>query len=174
MLRLLLLLTLAAMTPDMPQATPASALPMLSHVAQPAPGIITAGRIDAAAVQTLADAGVQHVIDLTAPGEQPGFDEAAAVRAAGLGYDNLVINGPADLTRETAQAFDRLLGQADRPVLVHCASSNRVGALAALRAAWIEGLPMEQAIAEGRRWGLASLEPAVRERLAQRDDGNAR
>ena len=35
----------------------------------------------------------------------------------------------------------------------------------ALRAALIEDRPNEAALAEGRRWGLTSLEPAVRERL---------
>jgi hypothetical protein len=35
----------------------------------------------------------------------------------------------------------------------------------ALRAALIDGKSTETALAEGRRWGLKSLEPAVRERL---------
>jgi hypothetical protein len=48
---------------------------------------------------------------------------------------------------------------------VHCASSNRVGAMAALRAAWIDGRPTEEALQIGRAWGLKSLEPTVRARL---------
>jgi hypothetical protein len=50
--------------------------------------------------------------------------------------------------------------------LVHCASSNRVGAMIALRAALVDGASADAALAEGRRWGLKSLEPQVRERLA--------
>src|SRR5690606_38327465 len=53
------------------------------------------------------------------------------------------------------------------PALVHCASGNRVGALAALRAAWLQGADEEAAIAEGRRWGLRSLETEVRSSLAR-------
>jgi hypothetical protein len=35
----------------------------------------------------------------------------------------------------------------------------------ALRAALVDGLSTDAALAEGRRWGMKSLEPAVRERL---------
>src|SRR5690606_26485382 len=103
-------------------------------------------------------AGISHVIDLAQDNETPEFDEAAAMQAAGIGYDNLPISGPDALTRANVEAFDRLLADPQGPVLVHCASGNRVGAMAALRAAWIEGVPVEEAIATGRAWGLRSLE----------------
>jgi hypothetical protein len=35
-----------------------------------------------------------------------------------------------------------------------------------LRAALVDGASTDAALAEGRRWGLKSLEPQVRERLA--------
>lgn len=138
----------------------------LMNAAAPADGIYTSGRISQDDIAKLEAAGIRHVIDLSRDGETPEFDEAAAVRAAGIGYDNLPIAGPDALTRANVDAFDRLLADAPAPVLVHCASSNRVGALAALRAAWIEGVPVEEAVVEGRVWGLRSLEGAVRERLA--------
>ena len=138
----------------------------LVNAANPADGIYTSGRISQDDIARLEAAGIHHVIDLSQDNETPDFDEAAAVQAAGISYDNLPISGPDALTRANVDAFDRLLADAQAPVLVHCASSNRVGALAALRAAWIEGLPVEDAIAKGRAWGLRSLEDAVRERLA--------
>ena len=140
--------------------------PGLANGAAPEPGVHTAGRIGAGDIAKLEAAGIRHVVDLTLDSETPAFDEAAAMREAGIAYDNLPIAGPDALTRENVQAFDALVAGADRPLLVHCASSNRVGAMAALRAAWIEGKPAEAAIAEGRAWGLRSLEGAVRERLA--------
>lgn len=164
MIRLVLPLLLASMS--LPAAAGQPDLPSIPHLATPAPGVLSAGRIGPDDVPRLAGAGVRGVIDLTVDAETPDFDEAAAVRAAGLGYENLPIAGPADLTRANVEAFDRLLAGAERPVFVHCASSNRVGALAALRAVWLQGMPVEDAIAEGRRWGLGSLEGAVRERLA--------
>lgn len=142
-------------------------LPALAHARSPERGIVVAGRLAPADAARLREAGVRHVIDLTPDAETPGFDEAAAVAAAGLGYANLPLAGAADLTYGNVRAFHALLGTAPRPVLVHCASGNRVGAMAALRAAWVEGRPLEESLAIGRAWGLAGLEDEVRRRIAE-------
>src|SRR5690606_2199210 len=139
----------------------------LEGFATPVAGIRSGGRISADDLPTLRAAGIVHVIDLTPDAETPGFDEANAVRAAGLAYDNLPIAGAADLSPASVAAFDQLLRDVEGPALVHCASGNRVGALAALRAAWLQGADEEAAIAEGRRWGLRSLETEVRSSLAR-------
>lgn len=148
-------------------ATPAqAALAELPHVAFPAPQRVASGRLQASDIAALKRAGIRQVIDLSVDSETPGFDEAAAMRAAGISYHNLPIHGASDLTRASVTQFDRLLRDAgDQPTLVHCASSNRVGAMIALRAALVDGQSTEAALAEGRRWGLKNLEPAVRERL---------
>lgn len=144
----------------------------LPHVAFPAPHRVASGRLQAGDIATLKVAGVRQVIDLSLDSETPGFDEAAAVRAAGIGYHNLPIRGAGDLTRARVTQFNQLLLDAgDQLTLVHCASSNRVGAMIALRAALTDGRSGEAALAEGRRWGLKSLEPAVRERLQSWSDG---
>lgn len=163
----LLSLLLAAIPAWAADALDTGALASLPNVAHPAPNLATAGALQPGDVALVADAGVRHVIDLRVDSETPDFDEAAAVRAAGMQYHPLPIRGADDLTHDNAVRFDRLIREAgDEPTLVHCSSSNRVGALAALRAAWIQGQPLEAALAEGRRWGLKGLEPAVRERLA--------
>lgn len=154
-----------AANPPPGEGTPQT--PALSRFANPTKHIHTGGRITAEDLPALRAAGITHVIDLTPDAETPDFDEAAAVRAAGLSYANLPIAGAADLNRESVDAFDQLLRGAQGPTLVHCASGNRVGALAALRAAWLQGAEQEAAIAEGRRWGLRSLEGKVREQLAR-------
>lgn len=140
---------------------------VLDGLANPVEGIRSGGRISAADLPALDAAGVRHVIDLTPDEETPDFDEASAVRAAGMRYDNLPIRGAGDLTAENVAAFDRLVESIEGPALVHCASGNRVGALAALRAAWLNGADDEAAVAEGRRWGLRGLEDEVRARLAR-------
>ncbi|KZC15847.1 hypothetical protein RHOFW510R12_10365 [Rhodanobacter sp. FW510-R12] len=154
-------------------ATPAeTTLAGLSHVAFPAPHRVASGRLQASDIATLRHARIRQVIDLSTDSEKAGFDEGAAVRAAGIGYRNLPIRGAADLTRANVTQFDRLLRDAgERPTLVHCASGNRVGAMIALRAALVGGQPAKAAVAEGRRWGLKSLEPAVRERLQAWSNG---
>lgn len=164
---LLLALALTFSSGPAMAATPAeTTLAGLPHVAFPAPHRVASGRLQASDIATLEHAGIRQVIDLSVDSETPGFDEAAAVRAAGIGYRNLPIHGAGDLTRANVAQFDRLLRDAgDQLTLVHCASGNRVGAMIALRAALVDGQSTEAALAEGRRWGLKSLEPAVRERL---------
>ena len=158
---LALLLSACASTPET-EPPPLSAL--TGFVAQ-SDGIYTGGRIADTDVATLKQAGVKQIIDLTVDSETPDFDEAAALRAAGLDYVNLPLAGPDDLSLANVQAFDAMLDSSARPLLVHCGSSNRVGAMAALRAAWIDGRSAEDALAIGRAWGLKSLEPQVRARL---------
>jgi uncharacterized protein (TIGR01244 family) len=167
---LLLLLALAMSVSVCRAAAPEeAALGGLDHVAFPAPHRVVSGRLQASDIPALKRAGIRQVIDLSLDSETPGFDEAAAVRAAGIGYHNLPIRGAGDLTRDRVVQFDRLLREAgDQPTLVHCASGNRVGAMIALRAALLGGESTDAALAEGRRWGLKGLEPAVRERLQAR------
>ena len=92
-------------------------------------GIATAGQPTAAQIAEVAQAGVRTVLDLRAAGEPRGFDETAAVTAAGMEYVVIPIT-PATLDDA---AFDRFLAvmrdPAQRPVLVHCATANRVGGL---------------------------------------------
>jgi len=141
--------------------------PVLERFATPVEGIHSGGRISADDLPALRAAGIRHVINLAPAAETPDFDEAGAVREAGMGYDTLPIAGAGDLDRAAVVAFDRLLQAADGPTLVHCGSGNRVGALAALRAAWLHGADEEAAVEEGRRWGLRGLEDEVRGRLAR-------
>ena len=107
--------------------------------------------------------GVRTVINLRAPGEPMEYDEAAEAARLGLHYVALPIAGAADLDRERVRQFGRVLDQARRDggVLIHCASSNRVGAMVALDEALNRGRPLADALAHGRAAGLVSLEPAV-------------
>lgn len=148
----------ATLVPDTPVTAIAGAL-------SPAPGVVSAGRLNADDIARARAAGIRQIIDLTPDAETPGFDEAAAVRTEGLSYANLPLRGAGDLTLRNVEAFDALLRTAKRPVLVHCASGNRVGAMAALRAAWIDGRTDDDAISIGRSWGLKGLEDEVRRRI---------
>ena len=150
------------------QAAPPAqiALGDVSHVSFPAPHRIASGAVQATDIAALKKAGIQEVIDLRTNDETPDFNEAKAVRGAGMQFHQLPIRGTQDMTRSNVTKFDHLLNDAgDKLTLVHCASSNRVGAMIALRAAIIHGKSTEEALAEGREWGLRSLQPAVRQRI---------
>lgn len=120
------------------------------------------------ALAQLGAAGVRTVINLRPATETPDFDEKAIVEKSGVTYRSLPISGKASLTRENVQAFDRLLNEAQEgKVLMHCASGNRVGALLALRARWLEGKTAEQALVIGKAAGLTGLAADVQVLLEQ-------
>jgi uncharacterized protein (TIGR01244 family) len=110
----------------------------------------------------IAEAGVAAVVNLRPAAEQPGVDEQAAVRALGLAYHAFPIASAADFDAETVSRFSALMVQLrGRPVLVHCGSGNRVGALFALSRAREPGVSAREALAYGRSAGLAGLEPQI-------------
>lgn len=102
--------------------------------------------------------GVKTVVNLRRPAEHADFDEAAAVAALGLVYVNLPISGASDLTDEVIEQAREFLNRAERPLLLHCASANRVGAV------WIPwrvldgGIDLDEAVAEARTIGLKTPE----------------
>ncbi len=148
-----------------PQSAAVVTSPPLARLHQPRTGLFTGGPPAAGAWPEIASSGVATVIDLRMPKEKAGADEAGEVRAAGMDYLPLPIAGPTDLTPANAAALWSLLERSPAPVLLHCASGNRVGALLALGAAQQGGMTAQQALAFGKSAGLGSLEPRVRELL---------
>jgi len=121
------------------------------------------GALDAEDMARLARSGVRHVVNLRPREEDPRFDEEQAAKQNGLRYHHLPIAGPKSLTKENVERFDAVLRQVGSdPALLHCSSGNRVGALVALREGWIKGRSTDEAIEQGRRWGLTGLEASVR------------
>ena len=136
-----------------------------SGVVTPVDGITAAGQPDEAALKVFAERGYTTVIDLRTAGEDRGMDEPAVIKAAGMDYVPLPI-GRDGITFDNARKLDELIKDADGPVLVHCASSNRVGALLALRKS-LAGADDDDALAYGKDGGLNSLEGRVKEVLSE-------
>ncbi len=113
---------------------------------------------------TLAELGFRTVVNLNTQAE--GADEERRLaEAAGLAHIGIAVAGKAP-TIEQVQAFAAVVDDpSGYPILVHCQSSNRVGAMWALyRAA--KGVPPAVAVEEGRTVGLKpSREGAVRAML---------
>ena len=112
-----------------------------------------------------ADAGYAAVIDLRGAEENRGFDEPAAAQELGLEYVAFPIEGRDAINFDNARALDDLIRSQNGPVLVHCGSGNRVGALLALRASLL-GADDTASLETGRAGGLTRLEDTVRERLS--------
>ena len=125
---------------------------------------ISTGQPDEALLSKAKDAGYVAVIDLRTAAEERGMDEASTVEALGMSYHLIEVAGARGVTFENARALDALMDDIDGPVLLHCRTGNRVGALLALRAG-MDGASVEDALALGREAGLGSLEGAVTEQL---------
>jgi len=133
---------------------------------EPADGITAAGQPKENGLKDLAGDGYVAVIDLRTAGEDRGMDEQAVVESLGMDYVSLPIEGRGAINFENAAKLDRILSKYDQPVLVHCGSSNRVGALLALREK-MNGADDEDALAFGKSAGMTSLEDTVKSRLAE-------
>lgn len=132
----------------------------------PEPNRFSGGQPTPEQLRAAATAGLRRVINLRPPNEDAGYDEAALARELGLDYRTLPVAGPSELTREKVTQLDAWLAESPGPpTLIHCASGNRVGALMALREAWLKGQPAERALSVGRAWGLTKLEAIVRQLL---------
>ena len=140
---------------------------LIPNFQRPEPNVAIAGQPSAEQLAQLKHEGFRSVINLRPISEQAGFDEPAEVKRLGLGYFHIPIENASGLTSEAVTALDKVLENKDElPVFVHCGSGNRVGALFALRAAWLKGASVPDAIEAGRQHGLTKLEDDVRRILA--------
>lgn len=110
----------------------------LANAYQFEPGIVTAGQPTAEQIEAAQAQGVKTVINLRPEGEMQDFDEAALVKKAGMNYVHIPVAGPDDINDANARLLDEALVPGALPALVHCASANRVGALIAYRARFLQ------------------------------------
>lgn len=134
---------------------------------QPVGGITSAGQPDAQALDVFAESGYAAVVDMRGPNEDRGMDDfAGAVESKGMKYVSFPVVGNDAISFETAAELDALLEEIDGPVLLHCGSGNRVGAVLALRES-LRGASDEEALAYGKDAGMTRLKPVVREVLGE-------
>lgn len=127
------------------------------NATSPEPGVLLAGQPTGEQVQLAAEDGYKTLIDLRMPEEPRGFDEVEAARLTGLVYVNLPVN-PVTLDQATIDRFLATMKKAQRPVLIHCGTGSRTGAL------WYAWLVLERgktpaaALAEAKAAGLRQPE----------------
>jgi uncharacterized protein (TIGR01244 family) len=131
-----------------------------------APGLASAGQPTPEALTRLGQLGFRTVVNLRAEKEGPA-EERATVEGQGLRYVPVPLT-PDSFSLDDVLAVEGVLADpAAAPVLLHCASSNRVGGVWAVIAAR-KGKSLEESLAAGRQAGLHSpaMEEAVRRVLA--------
>jgi uncharacterized protein (TIGR01244 family) len=145
----------------------ASLLLPIRNARIPMDGVLSGGQPTREQIESAAEAGFRTVINLRG-GAERGFEwEPELVRELGMTYEHLPVTGKDSLTREHVEQIDAVLNAAleEGPVLLHCASGNRIGTVLALRAAWIEGVDPEEALTYGRDSGMTRAEGLARELL---------
>ena len=117
--------------------------------------IATAGQPTDEALEDVKKAGFKAVLNLRT--EQEGsLEEKPKVEALGMEYYNIPI-GRDGFSPAILEQFKEILANDDnRPLLIHCASSNRVGALWYIHQVLENGEDEAAALAEGKKAGLTS------------------
>ena len=125
---------------------------------------VASGQPDEAMLQAISAAGFSAVVDMRSAAEDRGFDEQKEIERLGMAYVLLPIGSAEEISFENAAVLDQILADNKGPVLLHCASGNRVGALYALREK-MHGASNDEALVVGKAAGMTRLEKVVRERL---------
>lgn len=159
-LLVLLCSALLACTPSTPSIKVDLGAIVKEGVVTPIEGLSTAGQPNADAFAVFAKSGYKTVIDLRGVKEKRGLDEQAVLAKLGVTYITLPIEDEDAISFENAAKLDQLMGQAQGPLLLHCGSGNRVGALLALRES-MNGQSDYVSLAVGKRRGLTRLEDKV-------------
>lgn len=115
------------------------------------------GQPTAEALEVAPKRGIKVVVNLRSAPEMKalGFDEAAIVRRLGMEYVAIPVT-PDTFSPADADRLSDVLRETTGPILIHCASSNRVGAVWALYLHRHRGFSLDTAIEHGKRAGLRS------------------
>ncbi len=101
-----------------------------------------------------AQAGYQSVLNLRSPNE-PGFleNEQQLVKRAGLQYAHIPVN-PAQITDSLTDQVLATIDQLKEPILIHCQSGVRSGAMALIFMALHEGMTVDRVLSTGQQMGI--------------------
>lgn len=140
----------------------------IRNLSTPLRDVACSGQPTEAQFDALLDAGVTRVIHLRRAVEKgTGWEEARA-QQAGIDFIRLEIAGKEGLTKKNVERFASLMATDQQgTTLVSCGSSNRVGAILALKAFWLDLMPREEALALGRNAGMKSLASTVEQLTAK-------
>ena len=128
--------------------------------------LVTSGQPMPEQLVSLQSAGIEHFVSLRPTTEDGAGWEEELMAGEGVQFDRLPISGSGSLTRDNVHAFAAIMDEVgEKTAMLYCASSNRVGAMLALKAHWVDGESAEEALELGLASGLTSLESSVRDLL---------
>lgn len=104
--------------------------------------------------------GYSLVVNLRREGEAFPENEGELARAVGMAYLHIPLGGEDLVEAHAAQLAAALDAHGDVPVLIHCGSGNRVGALWGLHVALRDGLSADEGVQIARDSGMQSKDLA--------------
>ncbi len=118
--------------------------------------VACAGATPPVAMAQLAARGFRSVINFRTAEEEGADVEAgrAAAENAGLQYFHLPFRSPS--ANVTESFLEVMADPTNRPVLIHCGSANRVGAMWLIKRVMQDDWPVEEALVEAQAIGLRS------------------
>ena len=133
----------------------------------PFDGILVGGQPTFDQIQQAGETGFKAVINLRSDKELPDPDqELTWVEGAGMKYIHIPVIGAEGLTLEKVNVFAEALSKSENyPLIVHCKSGQRVGAMFALKAFQIDEKSIEESLTIGESAGLTTLVPIVKKLL---------
>ena len=138
--------------------------PAIHNYNRVSPYLANAGLLHSGGLEEAQALGFKLIIDLRGSNEKGVKAEQEWAEEIGVNYLNIPITSQA-LNWDQVEKYTAAIENTEHyPVLIHCVSSNRSGALWALYRAR-KGIPASIAIEEGRAAGLASAEVIVRKML---------
>lgn len=169
---LLVAASLAACSSE-PAETPApAAMPEVDLEALAVPqasteldGVLAAGQLSPAQMDALHAAGYRSFISLRVADERGAGWEEEHAETNGIRFVRMPIAGKADIDEPHARELANLMDDEEKPMVVYCGSSNRVGALFGLMAYHVDGQSAEDAYEFGKASGVTSLDPVFRDQL---------
>lgn len=114
--------------------------------------------------------GLKTVINLRTA-EELEFDEAATLKGLSINYHHVPIKSAAALKDDDFDKARKVLGdKKNHPVMMHCASANRVGAVWLVYRVLDDKVPYEKALEEAKKVGLRApdLEAKAKDYIAKK------
>jgi len=136
----------------------------ISYYSRVSPYISNAGLLHGGGLEESKSLGFKLVIDLRKPSEKGVAAEQKLAADIGLDYMNIPVANKVPNWDQVDELASVISLSENYPILIHCVTANRAGAIWSLYRARM-GVPPEIAVEEGRAAGLANREDAVRKQL---------
>jgi uncharacterized protein (TIGR01244 family) len=137
--------------------------------------ITVAGQVTPEQLKQAAQEGFKSVLNLRASGEE-GFmpDEEQQAEVAGLTYVNIPVKKE-EISDELTSQILKEIDELPKPVLVHCASGMRAGAMACMHMATREGMTADEGMTKAQAIGFdCNSEPQLKQFFEHYVDSHTR